>query len=103
MLYYIIVFKNSNITITGVELFFNSHFGHGSGPILFAYLNCDGTESRLSECSTSTSSSFYFTVRHTDDAGVRCQRATTTSKLLIKFVNLIFCDLSFSSGWLCKW
>ena len=72
------MFRNSNIIIIGVELLFNSHFGHGSGPILFTYLNCDGTESRLPDCSYS----FYnFGARHTDDAGVRCQRATTTSTL----------------------
>ena len=64
--------------ITGVELLYNSHFGRGSGPILFAYLNCDGTESRLSDCSTY--SSYSFGASHSDDAGVRCQRPTTTSK-----------------------
>ena len=85
--YYVHKFKR--LITTGVELFLNSHFGHGSGPILFTYLDCDGTESRLSDCSTY--SSHYFGARHTDDAGVRCQRATTTSKLLIIMIaNLIF-------------
>ena len=83
------VHEFKQLIITGVELFFNSHFGHGSGPVLFIYLDCDGTESRLSDCSTY--SSYFFGARHTDDAGVRCQRATTTSKLLI----IIFANLCF--------
>ena len=60
---------------TGVELLYTNYFGSGSGPILFGYLNCDGTESRLSDCSTY--SSFPFGVSHTSDAGVRCQSAVT--------------------------
>ena len=46
----------------------NSYFGAGSGPVLFANLNCDGTESTLNDCSYS---SYYFTISHSD-AGVRC-------------------------------
>ena len=62
----------------GVELLYTSYFGAGSGPILFAYLNCDGTESRLSDCSTS--SSFPFGATHSSDAGVRCQGTAITGK-----------------------
>ena len=71
--------RYTTLTITGVELLYNSHFGHGSGPILFMYLNCGGTESRLSDCSYS---SYTFGATHSRDAGVRCQRASTTSKPL---------------------
>ena len=68
--------QNCNSRTIGVNiLFYNS----GSGPILFTYLNCDGTESRLSDCSTY--SSYNFGARHSSnsDAGVRCQQPTVTS------------------------
>ena len=55
------------------------YFGAGTGPILYTYLNCDGTELRLDGCRTS--SSFVFGASHFSDAGVRCQRPATTSKL----------------------
>ena len=63
--------------MTGIDLLYTSYFGRGSGPILFAYLNCDGTESRLSDC---TYSSYPFWASHSSDAGVRCQPPTVTSK-----------------------
>ena len=59
-------------------MFYNNYFGAGTGPILYTYLNCDGTESRLADCTTS--SSFIFGFSHFNDAGVRCQRPITTSK-----------------------
>ena len=62
----------------GIDLLYTSYFGRGSGPILFAYLNCDGTESRISDCSTY--SSYPFGAGHSSDAGVRCQPPTVTSK-----------------------
>ena len=65
------------IKLIGVEVFYNNYFGAGIGPILFAYLNCDGTESRLADCRTS--SSFYFS-SHPNDAGVRCQRNVIASR-----------------------
>jgi hypothetical protein len=69
--------------VTGVDLLYvyTSHFERGTGPILFAYLDCDGTESRLSGCRTS--SSYYFGASHSSDAGVRCQQPTVTSKHII--------------------
>ena len=50
---------------------YNGHFGAGTGPILYSYLSCDGTESMLSDCSTY--SSFYFGASHSNDVGVICQ------------------------------
>ena len=73
ILMYLIIFK------LGIEVFrSNSYFGEGTGPVLFANLNCDGTESTLSDC---TYSSYYFTISHSD-AGVRCNRVAVTSKSL---------------------
>jgi hypothetical protein len=66
------------IFATGVDLLYTSYFERGSGPILFTYLDCDGTESQLSDCSTY--SPYYFGVSHSSDAGVRCQPPTVTSK-----------------------
>ena len=68
---------NLLLILAGVEVFRNGYFGAGSGPILYTYLTCGGTESRLSDC---TYSSYYFGARHSNDAGVRCQRPTITSK-----------------------
>ena len=63
----------------GVEVFrSNSYFGAGTGPVLFANLNCDGTESTLGDCSYS---SYYYGISHSD-AGVRCSRVAITSKSL---------------------
>lgn len=47
------------------------------GPILFANLNCDGSESRLADCRISSS---FFGVRHSNDAGVKCQKTTIASR-----------------------
>ena len=58
----------------------NSYFGAGTGPVLFAYLNCSGTESALSDCSTT--SSYYYGIGHSD-AGVRCNRNAVISKLTV--------------------
>ena len=64
--------------IAGIEVYRNNYFGAGSGPILFTYLNCGGGESSLYGCSTY--SSYTFGARHSDDAGVKCQGTTATSK-----------------------
>ena len=55
----------------------SGYFDGGTGPILYARLNCDGTESILADCS---SSSYYYGASHSSDAGVRCQRTPTSSK-----------------------
>ena len=68
-------------TCIGVEPFrSSSEFGAGTGPILFAYLNCDGTEPTLADCS---SSFFSFGASHSSDVGVRCQRTTTASEYML--------------------
>ena len=58
-------------------MFHYNYFGAGTGPVLFSYLDCDGTESTLSDCYSSTSTYLY---SHSD-AGVRCNRIAITSKL----------------------
>ena len=74
---YIYTFTMYYIYILGVEVFYNSYFGAGTGPILYAYLSCDGTETTINDCSAT--SSFPFSVGHYGDAGVRCNRPATTS------------------------
>ena len=44
--------------------------GSGSGPILYAYLNCIGEETLLSQCKTFRS--LTLGTAHFSDAGVRC-------------------------------
>ena len=51
----------------------SAYFGQGTGPILKQYLLCSGTENRLVDCSSSSSS-----CTHSEDAGVTC---LPTSKL----------------------
>ena len=44
--------------------------GDSSTPILLDNVRCDGTESRLVDCTASTPD---FLCSHSDDAGVRCR------------------------------
>ena len=51
------------------------------GPILYADLNCDGTELSLNHCSSSDPLSYYSnSFSHSSDAGIRCNKVTTASK-----------------------
>ena len=56
---------------TGAVAFTNAHFGRGTGPIHLDNADCSGSESRLTDCSHSSSASCRF--GHNEDAGVRCQ------------------------------
>ena len=67
------------ITLIGVEVFSWGYFGAGDGPILYVYLNCAGTELTLADCSSSDPRSYGY-LSHTSDAGVRCNRVSTTGK-----------------------
>ena len=66
------------LVFIGVEVFRGGYFGTGTGPILYAYLSCDGTETALADCSTY--GSFPFSASHFYDAGVRCIRNNVKSK-----------------------
>ena len=46
----------------------SAYFGQGTGSILRQYLGCRGSESRLVDCSSSSSVS----CSHSEDAGVTC-------------------------------
>ena len=48
----------------------NAYFGQGIIPILMTNVGCSGTESRLVDCSYSSSTGGCY---HSDDAGVTCQ------------------------------
>ena len=71
---YILMYQ-INLLITdltiGAVAFGNAHFGSGTGPIYFDNLDCNGSESSLTECSQSSYISCYY--GHAEDAGVRCQ------------------------------
>ena len=60
---------------TGAEplYLYQDLYGMGTGPILYGYLNCVGTESTLARCSTYGS---YSGASHSRDAGVKCQRVS---------------------------
>jgi hypothetical protein len=56
----------------------NAYFGQGSGSILMTYVGCTGSESRLIDCSYSSSTS---TCSHAEDAGVQCQTSCTSGSV----------------------
>ena len=56
---------------TGAVAFGNAHFGAGVGPIYLDDVECSGSESKLSYCSSR--SIIYCYRGHLEDAGVRCQ------------------------------
>ena len=57
------------ILCTGVQLFRSSYYGQGTGPIVFADLNCDGSESKLEDCSFSSTTYNY---SHYNYVGLHC-------------------------------
>ena len=56
---------------TGAVAFSYAHFGAGTGTIYLDDVGCTGSETRLIDCSRS--SSVYCYRGHSEDAGVRCQ------------------------------
>ena len=56
---------------TDAVAFSNAHFGAGTGTIYLDNVGCTGSETRLINCSRS--SSVYCYRGHSEDAGVRCQ------------------------------
>ena len=72
----------------GVEVFHGGYFGRGTGPILYAYLNCDGTETALADCTYSYYPYHY--ISHSTDVGVRCNRNTVNSKIIVLLHALIY-------------
>ena len=52
----------------GVQLFDSSYYGRGTGPIVLSSLSCNGTESKLEDCSYSSSYYDY----HSKDIGLHC-------------------------------
>lgn len=58
----------------------NAYFGQGSGSILMNNVGCTGSESRLIDCSYSSSTS---SCSHSEDAGVQCY----SRKLIRQLIN----------------
>ena len=56
---------------TDAVAFSNAHFGAGTGTIYLDNVGCTGSETNLTDCSSSSTVSC--TYGHTEDAGVRCQ------------------------------
>ena len=66
------IFTGSHLPIlTDAVAFVDAHFGVGMGTIYLDEVGCTGHETKLTDCSRS--SSVYCHHGHRDDAGVRCQ------------------------------
>ena len=61
------------VIIIGTIATTNAFFGQGTGPIALVNVLCAGTEARLADCSTG-STTF---CSHSEDAGVRCHVQTS--------------------------
>ena len=61
----------STIMPTDAVSFSSARFGAGVGPIYLDNVDCNGSESNLTNCSYSSIFSCYN--GHSEDAGVRCQ------------------------------
>ena len=57
------------ISHAGVQVFYSSYYGQGTGPIVFTHLKCDGSESRLEDCSVTYVPYHY---SHSYDVGLHC-------------------------------
>ncbi|KAL3854704.1 hypothetical protein ACJMK2_013962 [Sinanodonta woodiana] len=68
-----VVCRQLGLPSSGAVAFGNAHFGQGSGPVLIEDVDCQGTESKLSEC-------FYIpsNCHHSEDVGVQCKAAVQT-------------------------
>ena len=63
--------------MAGAQSFYSAYFGRGVGSIVFANIHCGGGESRLIDCSRSTST---FGCNHGLDIGVKCQIRTSNEE-----------------------
>ena len=61
-------------------------YSQGTGPIFLASINCDGTESRLADC---TYDSHTADCTHSEDAGIHCQRKFHNCMLIHAFWNKV--------------
>jgi len=59
------------MSLTDAVAFSNAHFGAGTGAIYLDDVGCTGSETRLIDCSRSSTVYCYY--GHSEDAGVRCQ------------------------------
>ena len=66
----------------------NAYFGQGSGRIALDDVNCFGYESDISECLHN--GWFNTDCDHSEDAGVTCERATTTTSVPQSKLNLSY-------------
>ena len=56
------------ILTVGAQAFRQAEHGAGDGAIFFDLLNCDGTETGISQCSMR----YLHSCTHSDDASVKC-------------------------------
>ena len=69
--------KEEDLIVTGAAARCCAHYGQGSGIIRIGQVSCAGSESRVTNCSHSTSS----WSDHSFDVGVQCQPAGNNAHL----------------------
>ena len=74
------------LLLTGAIAYDSAYFGEGSVDIVMNSVQCDGTESKLDECTYST---FTFFCQHDDDAGVACLPNPSKNFSMVYFVQFL--------------
>ena len=69
----------------------SAYFGQGTGSIFRQYLRCSGSESRLVDCSTSTSS-----CTHSEDAGVTCLPTGNTYPMAMMSMCTVLASITYN-------
>ena len=70
----------------GVHLFVSTYYGQGTGPIVFNYLDCDGSESRLEDCYFDMNA-YYFS--HSYDVGLHCYEQGIQVKIFTQMMHIL--------------
>ena len=77
----LVVCRQLGLPVTIITAFSNASFGQGAGLILLDDVGCDGTESRLANCTADPVGDH--NCGHSEDAGVRCTSAGSASGMLL--------------------
>lgn len=78
--------EDTHVPCAGGVAVIRPGFGEGNGPILMTEVGCSGSESRLEDCPSSTSTE---SCEHSDDVGVVCRTGLSRSILVFEFRGMV--------------